>query len=320
VLHAAGAATGETAMAAVDPRYRGRRLFERMKETMGNLARMRGLYGLYSEAVAVHTFTQQGNLALGGFETGFLLGFTPATQVFRKITDGANADRRAAVLFYLRTNPEAARDVHVPPHHHDMIASVVARGGMNRRQLPPAPELSLRSLHGRVTALDLAARPDVGRAFLTVHGYGEDVLQLVLSELRDLCRHGYACIYLELPLADPMTATLCRGFESFGFFFAGVLFEAGGGDVLRLQYLNGVTVRADEIQVASDFGRDLLAYVLAAQDAVARARVERRRQVLPAAVNVSRRRSDRVIAERAAVRDHSVRDHNIAREPGANAP
>lgn len=278
--HGPESTTGETAMAAVDPRYRGRRLFERMKDGMGELARKRGLFGLYSEAVAVHTFTQKGNLALGGFETGFLLGFTPATQVFRKISDGKAADRRSAVLFYLRTNDEPARVIYAPERHCAMMDAIVRHGGMNRRLDAPSADLSLHSLRGRTTELDVAARPDVGRAFLTLRSYGADVLKQVQDELRELCRRGYACVYLELPLSDPMTAVLCKGFESFGFFFAGVLFEVDGSDALRLQFLNGVTVHRNDIQVASDFGRSLLDYVIQAKDSVERAR-ERRLESRP---------------------------------------
>jgi serine/threonine-protein kinase RsbW len=53
--------------------------------------------------------------------------------------------------------------------------------------------------------------------------------------------------------------------ESLGFFFAGVVPEKDDRDVLRLQYLNRVTIDAQQIQVASDFGRELLDYVLRAQ-------------------------------------------------------
>ncbi|MFD1627373.1 hypothetical protein [Azospirillum griseum] len=303
LLHGPDSTTGETAMAAVDPRYRGRRLFERMKDEMRDLARNRRYFGLFSEAVAVHTFTQKGNLALGGFETGFLLAFTPATQVFRKISDGPVADRRSAVLFYLRTNDEPDRVIHAPSHHRVMVDAIIQRGGMNRRIAVPDPHLTLHSLRGRDAALDVAARQDVGRAFLTVRAYGADVLRRVQEELRTLCRHGYACVYLELPLSDPMTALLCKGFEAFGFFFAGVLFEVEGGDALRLQYLNGAAINEEDIKVASPFGRDLLSYVLAAKNEVDWARQERRRLVSPrgGATARARRRADSDQAQPAAI-------------------
>ncbi len=317
LLHGPDAATGETAMAAVDPRYRGRRLFERMKDDMRDLARSRGYFGLFSEAVAVHIFTQKGNLALGGFETGFLLAFTPATQVFRKISDGPVADRRSAVLFYLRTNDEPERVIHAPVHHRAMMDAIVERGGMNRRIAAPDPDLSLHGLRGRDAVLDVSARQDVGRAFLTVRAYGADVLRRVQEELRTLCRHGYACVYLELPLSDPMTALLCRGFEAFGFFFAGLLFEVEGGDALRLQYLNGAAVNQDDIKVASPFGQDLLSYVLAAKNEVDWARQDRRRLAAPRNGSASPRARRREDADPAPADDATADD---ATPPSTAAP
>jgi hypothetical protein len=48
-----------------------------------------------------------------------------------------------------------------------------------------------------------------------------------------------------------------------GLFFGGIIPEAhaGGGDVLRLQYLNNVEIRAGDISTASDFGEELLGLI-----------------------------------------------------------
>lgn len=265
LLHKPNARSGETAMAVVDPRYRGRKLFELMKTFMSDHARSRGMFGLYSEAVAVHTFTQRGNLALGGFETGYLLGFTPNTQVFRKIREDKPQNRQTAVLFYVRTNDEPERVLHVPSHHLDIIDTIYERGGLNRVVLPAPADLTLHAIPEPLTQLTVNARADVGRAFLHVQHYGLDILRRIRDLLRDLRAQGFACIYLDLPLADSITAVLCKAFESFGFSFAGLILELDEGDILRLQYLNGITIDPDEIQVASDFGRKLLNYTLMAR-------------------------------------------------------
>jgi hypothetical protein len=55
-----------------------------------------------------------------------------------------------------------------------------------------------------------------------------------------------------------------RALEALGFFFAGIIPELAGGDVLRLQYLNDVDPDL-EPQIASDFGRELFHYVVAAR-------------------------------------------------------
>lgn len=104
---------------------------------------------------------------------------------------------------------------------------------------------------------------------MLIRHYGSDVLLVVHNHLRDLRQtSGVACIYLDLPLRHPLTAVICKGMESFGFFFCGVLIEYDQGDVLRLQYMNNIKVNVADIKVASDFGRRLLDYVLKQQELV----------------------------------------------------
>jgi len=55
--------------------------------------------------------------------------------------------------------------------------------------------------------------------------------------------------------------------EMLGFFFAGIIPEIFDGDVLRLQYLNNVDIDFEEVQIASDFGKELFAYVIKAKKA-----------------------------------------------------
>jgi hypothetical protein len=43
-----------------------------------------------------------------------------------------------------------------------------------------------------------------------------------------------------------------------GFFFGGIIPELRGGDVLRLQYLNEVDIRPEDVSTASDFGQELV--------------------------------------------------------------
>jgi len=56
----------EIAMGAVDPVYRGRQLFKKLKDKAFSYIREKGLYGLYGEAVANHAYSQKANNALGG--------------------------------------------------------------------------------------------------------------------------------------------------------------------------------------------------------------------------------------------------------------
>jgi hypothetical protein len=63
-------------------------------------------------------------------------------------------------------------------------------------------------------------------------------------------------------LADPDTAARSVAVhDDLGAFFGGVVAELGDGDVLRLQWLNGVEADPSDVAVASDLGRELLHYV-----------------------------------------------------------
>src|SRR5215204_1224637 len=55
---------GEAGQAVVDPRFRGHHLFPKMKTFMAEWAADAGMYGLYSEATAIHPYSQRGNLEL----------------------------------------------------------------------------------------------------------------------------------------------------------------------------------------------------------------------------------------------------------------
>jgi serine/threonine-protein kinase RsbW len=43
-----------------------------------------------------------------------------------------------------------------------------------------------------------------------------------------------------------------------GFFFGGIIPELRDGDVLRLQYLNEVDIRPEDVRTGSDFGQELV--------------------------------------------------------------
>jgi hypothetical protein len=86
---------------------------------------------------------------------------------------------------------------------------------------------------------------------------GADLHELIRARLRELRLHGVDCVYVDLPLSHPATSR--TGLADLGFFFGGIIPEAAptGGDVLRLQYLNELDIRAEDVHTASKFGQDL---------------------------------------------------------------
>jgi anti-sigma regulatory factor (Ser/Thr protein kinase)/GNAT superfamily N-acetyltransferase len=260
----ADAVIGERGQAVVDPRYRGHGLLKKMVSSSIAHARELGMYGTYSEGVTVHTYSQQAALSMGAHETGVLLGFTPATMSFKKIEESDRQQRQAAVLLYTRINEEPQRDAYPPFHHQAVIRRIYEINGL-RRNVISALDVKKPADVPLSAQVDVKVQTEANRAFMLIKQYGADLEELVRFRLRELCLRRVDCIYIDLPLSHPATPKFCASLELLGFSFAGVIPEMSEGDVLRLQYLNNVDANLDNIQIASDFGKELLDYVAKAR-------------------------------------------------------
>ena len=252
---------GEAGQAVVDSRFRGHWLFERMKTFLAERAKEWGRYGLYSEATAVHPYSQKGNLHLGAKETGYLLGYIPASVFYKDIGEDREAQRGSVALFYMRVDAEPEREIYPPVAYQETVQRVIEHNELPRIiQNASEPEMPTSS------RVSVNVHRDHNLAFLRVEEPGADLGELVRLRLRELCLHRVDCIYADLPLSHPATAQAGAGLRDLGFFFGGILPEAHdgatSGDVLRLQYLNNVEIKPDDVHTASDFGRELLGMVL----------------------------------------------------------
>ena len=260
---------GEAGQAVVDPRFRGHQLFEKMKTFLAQRARERGMYGLYSEATAVHPYSQRGNLKLGAAETGFLLGYIPSSVSYKEIGEDREGRRGSVALFYMRTRDEPERAIYPPEEYQEAVRRVVEHNGL-RRTIESDPSPGLASS----TRINVNVRRDHNLAFLQVEEPGADLRELVRNRLRELCLHGVDCVYVDLPLSHPATQRAGTGLADLGFFFGGIIPEgdggATGGDVLRLQYLNEIEIRDEDVQTASDFGNELADLIFRQKHAVQR--------------------------------------------------
>lgn len=258
-LAAAGDAVGHSGQAVTLAAARGQHLFTRTKRFLMDWARERGLAGMFSEATAAHPYSQRANIELGAHETGFLLGWIPASVANDAAASGP-AQRQSAALFYTKLNDGHERRVYAPQRHHEIVGQTLAlcqlRGTL--AQPDPAAELSERSeLHVEVDA-------DHNLALITVAVPGADLEAVIAAERHHLFHSRCLdAIYVDLPLEQPATALVADDLERLGVSYAGVFpNHRAAGDVLRMQSLHRVRVKADDIAVASDHGRELLDYVL----------------------------------------------------------
>jgi GNAT superfamily N-acetyltransferase len=258
-LAAAGDAVAHSGQAVTMPAARGQHLFTHTKRFLIDWARERGLAGMYSEATAAHPYSQRANIELGAHETGFLLGWIPAT-----VSNDAAAERvgrQSAALLYLKLNDGHERPVYAPGRHREIVSQTLElcrlRGTL--AEPPAGTELPER------TELQVDVDRDHNLALVTVGTPGADLAEVIGAERHHLFhRECLDAVYVDLPLERPVTALLADHLERLGVSYAGIFpNKRAAGDVLRMQSLHRVRVKADDVAVASDHGRKLLEYVLA---------------------------------------------------------
>ena len=255
VAHSGQAVTLEAA--------RGQHLFTRTKRVLMDWGRERGLAGMYSEATAAHPYSQKANVELGAHETGFLLGWIPAS-VENDAAMGQGRRRNSAALFYTKLNDGHERRVYAPERHHEIVGQTLAlcelRGTL--AQPPADAELPART----VFQIDVDA--DHNLALITVTVPGADLEEVLRAERHHLFhRRHLDAVYIDLPLDSPATALVADHLERLGVSYSGIFPNSRAhGDFMRMQSLHRVRVKADDVAVASDHGRELLDYVLADLD------------------------------------------------------
>jgi hypothetical protein len=259
-LAAPGDAVAHSGQAVTMPAARGQHLFTRTKRFLMDWAQEQGLAGMFSEATAAHPYSQKANVELGAHETGFLLGWIPAS-----VSNDAAADqkpkRQSAALFYTKLNDGHERTVYAPPPHHGIIGQTLELCELRGRLAGPSADCALPER----TDLHVEVDVDHNLALITVRTPGADLEAAVGAERHHLFHtRDLDAIYLDLPLENPATALVADHLEQLGVSYAGVFpNHRVDGDVLRMQSLHRVRVSADDVATASDHGRELLNYVLA---------------------------------------------------------
>jgi serine/threonine-protein kinase RsbW len=259
-LAAAGDAVGHSGQAVTMPAARGQHLFTRTKRFLMDWASEQGLAGMYSEATAAHPYSQRANLELGAHETGFLLGWIPASVSNDAAGEGKHG-RQSAALFYTKLNDGHERPVYAPERHHGIVGQTLELCELRGTLAEPSAECNLQER----TELHVEVDADHNLALITVHEPGADLETAVAAERHHLFhRAGLDAVYLDLPLELPATALVADHLERLGVSYAGVFPNSRcEGDVLRMQSLHRTRIKADDVSVASEHGQELLEYVLA---------------------------------------------------------
>ena len=187
----------------------------------------------------------------------------PARLDPASVSNDAASDRRgrqSAALLYLKLNDGHQRKVYAPERHREIVAQTIELCQLQGALTEPPAECELAER----TELHVEVDGDHNLALLTVHVPGADLEQVIAAERHHLFhRNCLDAVYIDLPLEKPATALVADHLERLGVSYAGVFpNHRTDGDVLRMQSLHRVRVKADDVAVASDHGRELLEYVL----------------------------------------------------------
>jgi serine/threonine-protein kinase RsbW len=267
-LAAAGDAVGHSGQAVTMPLARGQHIFTRTKRFLMDWGQAEGLAGMFSEATAAHPYSQRANVELGAHETGFLLGWIPASVANDAAAEGRRA-RQSAALFYTKLNDGHKRPVYAPERHREIVGRTIELCELRGTLAEPPAECELPERSDLRVEVDR----DHNLALITVHGPGADLEAVLAAERHHLFhRECLDAVYFDLPLERPATALVSDRLEALGVSYAGVFPNRHvDGDVLRMQSLHRVRITAEDVSTASDHGRELLEYVLADLPAANRA-------------------------------------------------
>jgi len=225
----------------------------------------RGLYGILMDCTTAHIYSQKAAMDAGARACCVLLGIDPEAQTWKHFS--SESRRMSNVVAHLRVpstqgrKAECKKIVHAPRHHREMIERIYANLGEIPEIFDDHPPLLLPKSLSEIEVN--GGRSYQQTALIEVRACGADIVRQVSTALRRLCVEKLEVIYLCLNLQDPLTAGITAQLEALGFFLAGVIPKAEGGDQLELQYLNNVLIDYDRIQLYEDFSKELLAYIQA---------------------------------------------------------
>lgn len=260
------AGLAELGVLAVAPAHRGHGLLRLMSDRLQEEIKRLALFGLFGQAVTIHTISQEAGDSRGLHVTAIKLldlqahfktlqhRRPPSSQWESQAAPGLQ--RLTTVFCFKYLAPPDPKALYAPPRHRQMLGKIYRNLGVEPQFLEPG---------GFTEAGELKVHYDQGLGVgnLEVNRIGSDSLPEISQARRDLCDlAGAKVVGLLLPLAQGGTPSLCEAAEAEGFFFSGVLPHfAPDGDFLRLQHLNAELDPAT-IHLYSPFAQELLSYIL----------------------------------------------------------
>ncbi len=248
--------TADTLAAMVVPEYRGYSILLDLGMQLVETYEKLNLVGLQLYAIAVHDIVQGHSTEAGGVETGILLGHFPSDIEIEGFPNAYDGQRIAAVLLYFPLHPAPSQTIYIPERYQTIVDSVYSPLNQDRTIQNGTDQPLIER-----TIAAIEQKPRQGVARIRIEKPGSDLLETVAA-FKDRSRSSFPVLYVDLPLADPSSATFVEGLRSLGFFYAGIVLERTGSDILRMQCMNRKDVNPEAIVLARPHGKNLLEFIL----------------------------------------------------------
>lgn len=255
----------ESGQAFVMPQYGARGLFHSLKKELIEYAETQGLYGVFSNAMTGHPYTQRVNIQLNCAECGLGLSYIPA-DLESQIKRSGEGKRQPVMRYFIPTIHAPFLKVYLPSSHEKVMRTTYEKLHLNREiRISRGTRLS----SGRTLAYSVI-NSNFNYVFIAIKKAGkDDLVRRVEMILRSASSMGCAVAYLSLSLANPSVGRVVRILEeNCGFSYAGIMpYEDNGMDVIHLQCLLAPdSIQSDEILTESEWGRQLKEYVLSEKE------------------------------------------------------
>lgn len=245
--------TAELSAAFVKPKFRGQGCLGRLTDALTDEGRAQKLSTFYARAVTTHPYSQKEAHKQGLQDCAIMLARREPTE-FKAI--GGGGQRESHIMSYRFLRPMADMTVFAPPKHREMIGRIYRNLGMSLVFGEAETALSDDRYSIIRAVSEIAAT-----ATIRVEQFGVDTIAEVRKIWKNFCYERMEAIYLAVPFTDPFAPVLVSAAEEWGFFFSGVVPGTGAKNCLMLQYLNNYRFDYGKIQIASEFGKELLAYI-----------------------------------------------------------
>ncbi len=222
---------GEVGEVVVSPKHRGKGLMKMMMKALIDMAKIKGLLGLFGEAVTVHTVSQKVNEKFGFKSTALVLGFFPPAK-YKGFQH--KPQRVSVVIDFLPLSERKNVKVFLPKDYSRILKDIYKNLGINVINLRAKKEkISEKSI------ISLAVNYNFSSAVLIVRKFGSDFIERVKRKVKSLKEKGIKGIYIDLPLNQQWIKEFIPLLKKEDFIFAGLmpLFHREK-DYLRMQMIS----------------------------------------------------------------------------------